>query len=303
MASLVGAVSVAALLLASCGGGAGSSPDAAVGGTSVTEPPVITVTTTIWADVVEQIACDGSVQIDTVIPPGGDPHGFEASLSDRAQMERSALVVANGLGLEAGLDDTLAAVSASGSPMFRMADHLETIRRDPHIWFDPRRVATALPALAQAMVENGIVDADTVAGCLEAYTGQLADLDAELAAQVDELPADRRTLVTNHDSLGYFADRYGFRVIGTVIPAASTLAESSPAQLEALAGVIADTGTTAIFAEAQHSTADADALASRVGDVRVVTLNTGTLTGPDGQADSYVDLLRTNTTLIVDALR
>jgi zinc/manganese transport system substrate-binding protein len=102
--------------------------------------------------------------------------------------------------------------------------------------------------------------------------------------------------------LAYFADRYGFEVVGTVIPAASTLAAANPADLERLAQLIDDVGVGAVFAETQHSSADADALAERVGDVEVVTLFTDTLDVEGSGADTYLALLLTDAELIADAL-
>jgi zinc/manganese transport system substrate-binding protein len=108
--------------------------------------------------------------------------------------------------------------------------------------------------------------------------------------------------VTSHDSLQYFAARYGFEILGTVIPTSSTLAETSPAQLEALADVITERDVRTLFAETQHSTDDTEALAERVGDVAVITLLTGTL-DPEGDAATYVEFLRHNAELIVTGLR
>ncbi|MFW2382314.1 MAG: metal ABC transporter solute-binding protein, Zn/Mn family, partial [Acidimicrobiales bacterium] len=222
------------------------------------------------------------------------------------RMDASALIVANGLALEEGLDDTIEASSDRGTPVFRFSDHIAGLEGaadgvDPHIWFDPTLVAEALPALADALVEHVALDEVSTRMCMEEYQRELADLDREIQQLVAEVPADNRKLVTNHDSLHYFADRYGFEVIGTVIPAASTLAETNPAQLEGLATLIDDNGIPAIFVEALQSTDDADVLARRVG-VQVVRLDTGTL-GPEGEgADSYIGLLRTTAELISGAL-
>ncbi len=278
------------------------------------DQPVVIATTSIWADVVANVACDGAAEVGTVVPIGGDPHGFEPSLADRGEMERAALVVANGLGLEEGLETTIAGAEGDGATVIWMADHIDAIDgvrnadhddegegADPHVWFDPTRVSAALPVLAERLVEAG-VDSAEVDACLVAYQAELAALDEEIAAMIDALPVDDRRLITNHASLGYFADRYGLEVIGTVIPVPSGLAETSPAQLEALAELIETTGIRAVFAESQHSTDDVDALADRVGDVEVVTLSVGTL-GEDGSgADTYVGLLRTNAGLIAEAL-
>jgi len=107
--------------------------------------------------------------------------------------------------------------------------------------------------------------------------------DEGVAAILDAVPEGRRLLVTNHDALGYFARHYGWRILGSVLPSSSTLAEASPAQLERLAGAIEAAGVPAIFTEQLETTDEASALADRLG-VRVVTLYTDSL----GDADSGV---------------
>ena len=304
-------------LLALAAGCGGDGDDTAAG------VPVVVATTSIWADVVANVACDGQVQVRTIVPVGADPHAFEPSLADRALMEDSVLIVANGLGLEEGLASTLEAVEGAGTPVFEMTDHIDTLPYtshdddddddataddehehegdDPHVWFDPVRVAAALPALADRLVAAGGLDPEHVAECVTAYTSELEAADAQIVDLLSAVPDERRKLVTNHDALGYFADRYGFEVVGTVIPTPSGLAETNPAQLEALARLIEDVGVPAVFAESQHSTADAEALAARVGDVEVVTLLTGTV-GGDDEASTYVGFLMADARLIAAAL-
>ena len=329
-----------ALCASSCGGdpqGEDASPAAPA-------TPTILVTTGIWADVVSNVACGGLADIETLIPVGGDPHGYEPSLQDRARMENAALVVANGLELEEGLEDTLEAVAESGTPVFDFAEGMEPVPfafegghhgeeeeghdedddedghdedeghdedddedghgsgGDPHVWFDPHRVSEALPGLAGVLTTKVGLDEAAIDACLASYLAELEAVDAEIAIKVEQLPAESRKLVTSHEALGYFADRYGFEVIGTVIPTPSSMAQTNPAQLEELAEIIEHEGIKAIFAETLHSVDDVKALASRVGDVEVVTLYTGSL-GPSGSgAETYLGFLSTNADLIVDAL-
>jgi len=297
---------VAAIVASSCGGDNAAD-------SSGSEEPTVLVTTSIWADIVANVACDGLVEIETIVPPGADPHAFEPSLSGRQRMDDAALIITNGLGLEEGLDDTIDAAVNAGTPVLRVAEHIDTIvfsfdrdddgnARDPHVWFDPVRVSDVLPQIAQRLVDELNIEADAVGGCLRAYQAELAAVDAEIAAMVGQIPERDRNLVTSHDALGYFADRYGFDVIGTVIPSASTLAETNPRQLEELAQIIERAGVSAIFAEREHATDDAGALASRVGNVAVVTLRTGSLGEPDGEAGTYLRFLLSNAELIAGAL-
>ena len=318
----VAVLTTAALTAPACG--ANSSTGRPEQGTSAAAPTIL-ATTGIWRDIVSSVACGGLADVDTIIPSGSDPHGYEPSLQDRARMESAALVVANGLELEKGLEDTLEAVSESGTPVFEFADGMDTIPfsfegaqhgeeedeggdegygsgGDPHVWFDPHRVSEALPALARVLTTEVGLDAAAINACLAGYLAELEAVDAEIAAKVEQLPAESRKLVTNHQALGYFADRYGLEVIGTVIPTPASMAQASPARLEELARTIEHEEIKAIFAETLHSLDDVEALAARVGDVDVVTLYTGSL-GPSGSgAETYVGFLRTNAGLIVDAL-
>ena len=311
---------VATVILAA---GCGTDTVEAVGDSGGT--PLVVVTTGIWADVVTNVACGGEIAVETVIPLGGDPHGFEPSLADRGLLEKAALVVANGLLLEEGLKDTLDAVASRGVPVFEVGAHIDTIEytagehsdgdqprsedddhgrdgADPHVWLDPVRVSAVLPELGDQLANHANLDREAIARCVSSYQARLKDLDADIADMVAKIPPGRRRLVTSHDALGYFADRYRFDIVGTVIPAPSGLAETNPAQLEALAEVIEQTGVPAIFAETQHSDDDVRALADRVGEVEVVALFTGSLGEAGTGADSYLGLVRTNATLITEAL-
>jgi zinc/manganese transport system substrate-binding protein len=137
----------------------------------------------------------------------------------------------------------------------------------------------------------------------DAYVARLHALDADVAEVLAPIPAPRRTLVTNHDALGYFADRYGFTILGTVIPSLSTLAEPSASGLADLAGAIARAQVPAVFAETSSPRRLADALAAEGHHVQVVQLYVESL-GPAGSgAATYEQMVRTNAARIVAALR
>jgi zinc/manganese transport system substrate-binding protein len=112
-----------------------------------------------------------------------------------------------------------------------------------------------------------------------------------------------RLLVTNHDALGYFADRYDFEIVGVVIPGGSTLADPSSAELAALVETLLETDVPAIFAETSSPAQLAETVAAEAGnDVEVVELHTGSLGEPGSGADTLIGMLRTNATRIRDAL-
>ncbi len=169
------------------------------------------------------------------------------------------------------------------------------------MWWDPTRIAAAVPAIADALADAGI-DRTALDACVADYLDELTTLDDEVMAIVEPLPVAQRLLVTNHDSLGYFAERYDFEVVGSVIPSSSSLAATSPAELDALAADIEATGVSAIFADTQNSSTDADALANRIGGVAVISMLTDTLDEPGTEQGTYIGWLRQNANTIVAAL-
>lgn len=314
----VGVLTLGVLLITACGS------DGEQGSDEVdADAPIVVATMSIWGDIASNVACDGLARVETIIPPGGDPHAFEPSLSDRETMDNADLVVANGLFLEESLIDSIEAVESNGVPVLRLADELDPLPMgeypddhenetdadqeddhggsDPHVWWDPSRVAVAVPMIADALADAG-VDRAALDACAEAYIAELTALDADVTGIVAPLALDERLLVTNHDSLGYFAERYDFEVLGSVIPSSSSLAATSPAELDTLADEIGATGVTAIFADTQTSSTDADALADRIGDIEVVSILTDTLDEPGSDAGTYVGWLRANAQIIVNAL-
>jgi zinc/manganese transport system substrate-binding protein len=326
---LIRRISVLSLALCLAGPAAANAVDSGA--------PVVVVTTSIWADIVDQIDCADHFAVETLVPIGGDAHSYEPSLRDRELLGSAALVVANGGGLEEPLHDTLEAVADEGTPVVEVVDHVTTAPLDdhggdddheaeeheaeehedeehategtddhehegddPHVWFDPTLVVEAAPVIAGELVAAG-ADAATTEQCVSDLTADLEALDADIEAILSAVPPDRRLLVTNHDALGYFARRYGFEILGTVIPGSSTLAEVSPAELEQLSADIDAAGVPAIFAEALESTDEATALADRLG-VEIVTLYTDSLGEEGSGAGTYADLMRFDANAIADAL-
>ena len=261
--------------------------------------PVVVSTTTIWADVVSNVTCGDLVNVSSVVPAGADPHSFEPSLADRGQMDSAQLLVANGLGLEAGLEDTLAASVENGATLIALGPLMSPVDGDPHVWLDPIRVSNVLGELSDAIVANTNVDSVQADACLFAYQKEVLELDLQIEAILASIPESRRKLVTSHDSLEYFASRYGFEIVGSIIPSTSGLGEASPADLQELVALIRSENVPAIFTEAQASADVAEALAEQLPGVQIIQLDTGSL---GGAGSSYLELMATNAELIAQGL-
>ena len=199
-------------------------------------------------------------------------------------------------------------VERTGTPVVALAGAVDAIESDsggddPHIWLDPNRVINALETLGDELVDAAALDEPAVDAAIGAAVARLALLDAEIVSALSSVPAERRLLVTNHDSFAYFAERYGFEVVGTVVPSNNTNAAASASDLVALADRVHVLGVPAVFAETTESDQLARALADEAGgDVAVVVLFGGSLGEPGSGADSYAGLMTSNAERIAAAL-
>ncbi|MEM7322340.1 MAG: metal ABC transporter substrate-binding protein [Actinomycetota bacterium] len=174
---------------------------------------------------------------------------------------------------------------------------------DPHFFTDPVRMTDVVAGIS-AFLSAEVDGLDTAALDTAAadYTAELEALDAEVRSLVEDIPADSRILVTNHEVFGYFADQYGFEVVGAVIPSGSTVDGASAGDLAELAETIEEEGVKAIFSDASSSDNLIEALAAEVGDVEVVELYTESLGESGSDGGTYLDMVRTNATRISAAL-
>jgi ABC-type Zn uptake system ZnuABC Zn-binding protein ZnuA len=287
-------------------------------------PLNVVASTGIIGDLVSQIG-GARVSVATILPANADPHSYEPAPQDIAKVDDAEVVFVHGLDLDpwvetivenAGGDFALITVTDGiattsfgeghddhedeGDEHEDDDDHDHDV--DPHVWFDPTRTSQMVANIAAALTDADPDGADGYAARLAAYQIELNDLDAQIAERIALVPENRRTIVTNHDALGYFADRYGLAIVGTVIPGMSAQAEPSAQEIAALLEVIAAEQVTAIFAENTINPTLAEELAAQAGIQVVASLFTDTLGEPGSGADTYINLMRYDTRVIVEAL-
>lgn len=277
--------------------------------------PLVIVTTTVLGDIVSATS-GGAVQIEVLMPVGADPHDFAASARQAARLREAVLVIANGVGLEEGLLHVIEAAEADGVAVMRIGELLdpqpavigegasesgqEPHDLDPHVWLDPVRMTRAVELITDRLNKEANVDVTDTAA---AYRASIQDLHTEVAAMIEEVPPERRKLVTNHYSFGYFADRYGLTMLGAVIPATTSGAETSASDFAALIHLLEREEVSVVFGSTTEPTTLAEALAEELGrEVRVVELYTGSLGAAGSGADTYLDMMRTNARLIAENL-
>lgn len=308
---------------------ASSAPLAACSSsTDATGSPTVVATTTILGSITQDIVecADPDARTSVLMPIGADPHDFSPSSDQVAQLVTASVVVANGLGLEAGLDDALENAASDGATVIEVADLVDPIPfgehaddhaeddhadedsgddhghgdEDPHFWFDMNRMASAAETIGDELaVGNG----DAYAECGQQVADEIRSAEADVRELLEGVPVDRRLLVTDHDALGYLSDTYGYEIAGTVIPAGTTLAEPSSADLADLVATMQSEGVRAIFTNTADPTALSKAVAEEVGgDVQVVPLYVGSLGEPGSGAEDYISMMRTNAERISAAL-
>ncbi|GAB4462769.1 MAG: metal ABC transporter substrate-binding protein [Anaerolineales bacterium] len=274
---------------------------------SVDRRPVILASTTFLADIARNVAGD-RLMVDSLLPVGADPHAYQPTPQDTAKIADSKLLIVNGMEYEHFLESLLE--NAGGERKVIEAAAGISPREDaggehgidPHMWLDPNFVIHYVENIRDGLIAFDPQGEAVYRSNAEAYIAELKDLDAWIVEQTAQIPASRKLLITNHESLGYFAERYGFTIAGTVIESFSSGASPSAAQMTNLIGQVKASGAPAIFLDASDNEALARQLAEETG-VRVVTdLNLESLT--DGApAATYLDMMKHNVTLIVEALK
>lgn len=282
-------------------------PSSAISSSSAPQLRVLAVETFL-ADIAQNVAGD-RLRVESLLPLGADPHAFQPSPADVAKVSECQVLITNGAGFESFLGKLLEAagngpqliVASDGLPSRISREGEET--EDPHFWLDPTLVIRYVEN-----IRNGLSLVDPAGKELylqnaTSYIEKLHALDRWIMDQVQQIPVEKRLLVTNHESLGYFADRYGFHLAGTVIPSVSTDSAPSASQMARLVEQIRATGAPAIFLETGANPLLARQVAEEAG-VKVVTeLFTHSLTAPGGGAPTYLEMMRSNTLAIIQALR
>lgn len=278
-----------AFVLASCSGGA--APD-------------ILTTTTILADVARNVVGD-QFTVESLLPAGADPHSYQPVPQDAAKVKGSKVLVIHGADYESFMQPLLE--NADGKE--HLIDASTGLRllsdeggTDPHLWLDPNNVIAYTDNIREGLKQFDPDGAEIYDANANTYIDKLMELDAWINGQVAQIEPQRRVLVTNHEAFGYFAERYGFRVVGAIIPSFSSDASPSAQQMADLIEQIKVHQVPAIFLDASDNPELAQQIAAETG-VRVVTdLHLESLTN-GGPAGTYIDMMRDNVTKIVKALQ
>jgi ABC-type Zn uptake system ZnuABC Zn-binding protein ZnuA len=312
------------------------------GGAAATDSAVkVIATTSIIADLVQNVGGD-RVNVRTLLSPETDPHTYSPTPSDVQGIAESEIVFENGLGLEAWLTEVMQnaggsrpmiTVSQGLTPIVSGADehgdeqHADDTKTDhvaggtataqttpqhadeaqsdgdPHMWFDVQHAIRYVENIRDGLKQVDPAGATIYDANAAAYIEQLNQLDAEIIKLAAMVPTERRKLITNHDNFGYFANRYGFEVVGHVFQSVSTDQEPSAQQIVQLVRLIKEQQVPAVFTENTVNPRLAEQVANEAGVKVVTTLYTDAL-GPAGSnGETYIKMMRYNAQQIVEALK
>ena len=267
--------------------------------------PNIVVTYSVLGSVVLDLVGDAA-DVTTLIPDGQDPHDFQPSARDIETINNADIVVSNGLDFEEGLEDVLASAIDSGVSVYMIGENI-TVREsnenhaeedrdahgagDPHLWLSPLSFTQAIPSLTAAINNaTGLSIGETAA------LNQLTQLDNEIKEVIDNISSC--VLVSGHDEMGYFADRYGCTVIGAIIPSFSTTSEATAKQIADLKVLATSNNVKAVFTGLGTPAEVSEQLASELG-IAAVSLSTHYLNG----ATNYREFMLNLANQIAEALR
>jgi len=277
---------LAAAAVAGCG--AGSAGD---------DGRTVVATTTQVADLVRAVGGD-RISVDGMLRPGGDPHDYEPRPSDVAAVARADLVFRSGGEVDDWLNDVLDN-AGGGADVVTLIDSVDRIEGDPHWWQDPQNAERAVETIRGRLAKLDPGGARNYRRNAARLERRLRALDSAIAACVARVPADKRRIVTTHDALGYFARRYGVRVVGAVIPSLSTQAQASAGDVQKLVDQIRDEGVEAVFPESSVNPDIERAIAREAGATVGDKLYADSL-GPKGSAGAtYLGALSSDADALV----
>ena len=265
----------------------------------------VVATFSILGDWLHTVGGD-SIALTTLVGEGSDTHTFEPSPTDSVALSHAQLIVEIGVGYESWLDPLYQASNSKAERVIVsqgiQVRNLES-EVDPHLWHDVQNAIKMVETIRDALSTADSENAQSYNANADAYLQQLRELDQWIQVEVAKIPPEQRKLVTNHDTFGYFAARYGFELVGSALASASTeTADPAAANLVALVERIKAERVPAIFAENVSNPELLERIAQEAGVTLAPPLYTDALGEPGSDSDTYIKMMRYNVTTIVTAL-
>lgn len=289
---------VAGLLVAGCSGPAADPRD--------DDPrPLVLTTFTVLADMTSQVAGD-RVRVESITRPGAEIHDYEPSPDDLVRGAGADLLIENGLGLERWFErfvdraEVPSAVVSDGVEPLPIAAGEYRDRPNPHAWMSPAAGVRYVENIRDALTRLDPAGAATYAANADRYAGELRSVAAELTADLAGIPPAQRVLVTCEGAFSYLARDTGLRE--AYLWPVNSDGEGTPRQIADVVGLVRDGGVPAVFCESTVNDSAQRQVAEETGATLAGSLHVDSLTGPDGPAPTYLELLRHDARTIAGGL-
>ncbi len=277
--------------------------------TSKSGLPIVLATETFLGDIAQNVA-GSRITIGVLLPVTVDPHEYQPKPQDVTRLAQAQVLIINGLGYETWLQKTidslggqLQIITASKGVAPNPDPSGEHPQGDPHMWMYPLDTINYIDQIRDGLIQADPAGKEVYTLNASAYIAQLHALDQWVKDQVNQLPVEKRLLITNHDALGYFAKAYDFKIVGAVIPSITTDASPSAQQLASLIDTIRSSGAKAIFLDIGENQKLAQQIATETGVMVVTDLYVESISGPDGPAPTYIQMIKHDVSVILDALK
>ncbi|MCL0043374.1 metal ABC transporter substrate-binding protein [Dehalococcoidia bacterium] len=290
----------------------------------------IVTSSNIVGDWIKAIGQD-HVSVSSLFPPGADPHTYTSGPQDVAKITDASLIFTVGAEFESPALQKLFvnAVNANTAQVIELGKSVDLLEYDdkenhddhddhecdeddhsgqghgefdPHYWVDPVIAENLIKEISHTLIEFSPEHREDYERNAENYLLELRQLHTWINDQVKQIPEGQAVLITAHDSLQYFANRYGFEVLGAVIPDFSTEEEVTPADIKEIIEIIEEHAVPAIFADVNENSSVARMISQETGATFVGNLHVGSLGAPGTETETYIKLMKVNVRIIVDAL-
>jgi zinc/manganese transport system substrate-binding protein len=294
---------LAAVVLAACGFAA-----------SAQDKPKVVATFSILADLANNVGGD-RVEIATLVGPDGDAHVYSPTPADGRRLADAKLVIANGFKFE-GWMSRLIKSSGTKALVVEVAKGVEPIKAeehgqdhghdhghadvDPHAWQSVANVKRYVMNIREGLIAADPAGKAAYEANAAAYLERLDALDRDVKAAVEAIPRDRRRIITSHDAFGYFQKAYGVTFVAP--QGVSTEAEASAKDVAKIIRQIRREKIPAVFLENVSDSRLVERIAKESGARIGGRLYSDALSGADGPAGTYIDMMRHNIRALSAAL-
>jgi ABC-type Zn uptake system ZnuABC Zn-binding protein ZnuA len=268
----------------------------------------VITTMSILADMVKHVG-GARVMAENIIPLGAGPEDYQPTPQDAQKIASADIVFYNGHELEEWLDDLFRSAAKPNQLQIAVSDGLAALdvgsddfkQGNPHFWLSAALGAKYVEKIRDGLIQIDAEGKDIYTNNATIYVKQLLDLNEALKQQAAMVPPEARKMVTNHDAFPYFAQEYGFTIVGNIL--GNPESEPSAGELAALVQAIKAQHVKAIFSESQFNPKLAATIADEAGVTIVSNLYTDTLGDAGSGVTTYTDMLRYNMQEVVEALR